>query len=661
MATDGHTTSPGTQAFPQTFGGYILLKKLDEGGMAEVFLAQKRGPAGFEKFCVVKRILPTLTADQSFVDMFLDEARIAARLDHPNIAQVNDLGEVDGRYFMAMEYIDGLSFAQFIQGANQKKLRINPYLSAALVAQAAEALHYAHERKLADGTPMGLVHRDINPRNLMVSFSGQVKVLDFGIAKALGRLSKTQSGRIKGTLAYMAPEQLEGQVLDARTDLFSLGVVLYELLAQRRLFARGTQAETIRAILTEEYPTVRQRRDDVSPLLDAATAQLLSRLRDARFGSARDIKDALLDALMADNIRITASEVSDYLGEHFAEERQRVITLTEAPAVAGTTPTRVLAKPDGSVATTDTEVDRVFSPGEFLKSEGALASPESVKATRVLSPDELAKDPAVGARREQTGLTQEIDGVPALPPPPTHRPRTARNLSLAFFGVLALGVALLAWWNMGRADAPPLEKAGPVADADAPEKVPVKPALRAVTLTSQPPGATLMLDGKEVGVTPYAFNAKPGKKHTLVFSLTGYDALTTTWVESENPQPVFSVEMVRKKKGGKPASRPPVKGPDPKVEKTPDKTPDNQREIVVVPKAPGLVNINASPWANVRIDGKKQKKATPLQGIALSPGVHRIEFTHPPSGSKVERTITVVSGETQNVVVTMPLQGAFKP
>ncbi len=211
-----------------TFGKYEVLRKLAIGGMAEIYLARVRGHAGFEKLVVLKRILPHIAEDPAFVKMFLDEARLAATLQHPNIADVYDVGSEGKFYFFTMEYIHGADARTVRLQAHRKSQPIPLMNALAIVHGTASALAYAHDKRGPDG-PLGLVHRDVSSSNILVSFDGAVKLVDFGIARATSRESKTRTGTLKGKIPYMSPEQCQNQPLDRRSDLFSLGVVLYEL------------------------------------------------------------------------------------------------------------------------------------------------------------------------------------------------------------------------------------------------------------------------------------------------------------------------------------------------------------------------------------------------------------------------------------------------
>jgi eukaryotic-like serine/threonine-protein kinase len=271
-------------------GKYQLLRKLATGGMAEVFLAKTAGPMGFEKQLVIKRILPHLAEDPQFVEMFLGEAKLAAQLNHPNLVQIFDFGEAEGSYFIAMEYIDGPTIRLLLQRAREAALAVPLVLGARVVSAAAEGLAYAHEfTDAVTDEPLQLIHRDVSPDNILVSRSGSVKVVDFGIAKARGLSHHTQTGTIKGKVAYMAPEQLKGEVLDRRVDLYGLGVVLYELLTLKMPYEAASDASLVRKVLYEAYVPPAERRPELPLGLQQILAQLLAKNRDERYSDCRTL------------------------------------------------------------------------------------------------------------------------------------------------------------------------------------------------------------------------------------------------------------------------------------------------------------------------------------------------------------------------------------
>lgn len=282
---------------PRHLGRYEIVGKLASGGMAEILLARLTGPSGFERPVVIKRILPHLHGLSEFVDMFLDEGRIAARIGHPNVAQVQELAREDDELYLVMEYLEGESAAGLARRARARRTRLAPALCAYIVAEACAGLHAAHELRSPEGKPLDLVHRDVSPQNLFVGYDGTIKVLDFGIAKAAGRITTTEAGTLKGKFEYMSPEQAAGQPLDRRSDVFSLGIVLYELATQRRLFKRGSQTETLRAVCDDPIVPPSELVEAFPAELEAVCLKALARDPDARYASANDFRRALLGTL----------------------------------------------------------------------------------------------------------------------------------------------------------------------------------------------------------------------------------------------------------------------------------------------------------------------------------------------------------------------------
>jgi len=270
----------------QRIGKYRLVSLLASGGMGEVFLARMEGPAGFARTVVIKKILPHLAREQAFVQMFLDEARVAAQLTHPNIVQVIELGEHEGTWFMAMEYVHGKSARTLRQELKAKGEVMPPLVVARILSQALQGLHYAHTATSDVGVPLNVIHRDVSPDNVMVAYSGAVKVLDFGIAKAADVLHTTRTGTVKGKYAYMAPEQLLAEALDPRADVYAAGVVAYELLAGKRPYTAPSEAALVKRILDSPPAPLSEVAPHVPPQLAAIVAKALEKDRNLRHASA---------------------------------------------------------------------------------------------------------------------------------------------------------------------------------------------------------------------------------------------------------------------------------------------------------------------------------------------------------------------------------------
>ncbi|MBM4343871.1 MAG: serine/threonine protein kinase [Deltaproteobacteria bacterium] len=265
-----------TNAYPQQFGKYTLTAKIAMGGMAEIFRAKSFGAEGFEKVLVIKRILPHFSEDEGFVTMFKDEARVAAHLTHANVVQVFDFDTVDDLFYIAMEYVEGRDLKRVLDVGAKFGKPLSIAQAVYVMIEASKGLDYAHKR-VVDGNPLNIIHRDVSPHNVMVSFAGEVKIMDFGIAKAASRSTKTRVGTVKGKCAYMSPEQARGKNLDARSDLFALGVCLWEMLTGKRLFVGETDFETLNNVLKAEVPPPSELNAEVPKELDAIVLRSLAK------------------------------------------------------------------------------------------------------------------------------------------------------------------------------------------------------------------------------------------------------------------------------------------------------------------------------------------------------------------------------------------------
>lgn len=312
----------------QRIGKYEILTQLTLGGMAELFLAFTAGPGGFRKYVVVKRILPDVKADDQFVTMFLDEARLTAALSHPNIAQVFDLGEEEDGLYLAMEFISGQNLNQ-VAGACRRAQRPLPVgFSCSVARDVLSALHYAHTFTDPTGHSQSIIHRDVAQKNVMVTYDGVTKLLDFGIAKAKGKIGRTNVGMVKGTTGYMSPEQVRGEEIDGRSDVFSAGVMLHEMLTGRRLFSAETELEEMQLILEKKVPRI----EDVNPLLSEelgnVVSKALERERAQRWSSAREMAKALEKA--THKVLFDQEQVAAFMRELFAERMAATRTLLES-------------------------------------------------------------------------------------------------------------------------------------------------------------------------------------------------------------------------------------------------------------------------------------------------------------------------------------------
>ncbi|MFB1483502.1 serine/threonine-protein kinase [Corallococcus sp. RDP092CA] len=287
------TPSPAAPGVDLRFGKYRMVQRLATGGMAHLFLATLDGPDGFSKACVIKRILPEYANLEPFARMFADEAKVAALLTHPNIVQVFDFGKIEGQYYLAMEWIQGQSLDRIMRHAAAANIPLGPRVTVDVGLAMSDALTYAHAKTLSDGTPLKLVHRDITPGNVLVSRDGIVKLADFGIVKSSVNLERTVAGVVKGKYAYMSPEQITNRELDHRSDLYSLGIVLYEASTGRRLFKRDTMEATILAASQGDVPPPSQVAPGFPPELERILLKCLAKEPAQRYQTARELHDDL--------------------------------------------------------------------------------------------------------------------------------------------------------------------------------------------------------------------------------------------------------------------------------------------------------------------------------------------------------------------------------
>src|ERR1044071_4384447 len=307
-------------AAEEQFGPYLVYERLGVGGMATVHRALERGIEGFERIVALKRLLPHLAADASFIKSFVREAKLASVLNHVNIVRIFELGRVGTQYFISMEYIDGSDIRRILRHARKVSGPPPIHVTVGLLLQLCDALEYAHTKIDEDGHPMGLVHRDVSPSNVLVTSGGQIKVIDFGIAKAQSVQLRTQTGRVKGKLAYMAPEALAGKDLDARSDLFAVGVIAHELVTARPLFAAKNEYQTLMKVQRGDVMPPSTFNQGCPPELDAIVLRALARDPDDRFAHAGDLRDELHAMRKQYNLQAADRDVASWLHWAFGLE-----------------------------------------------------------------------------------------------------------------------------------------------------------------------------------------------------------------------------------------------------------------------------------------------------------------------------------------------------
>ncbi len=522
-------------------GRYKLLRKLAHGGMSQVYLARQVGVEGFAKKVVIKRLPAASADDAQLQEMFVSEAALAAHLDHPNVVSIIDFAEADGERFLVMEYVDGPSLKLLLERARASK-RLLPIEHCLKIASwVCEGLAYVHSlRHERTGEPLSVVHRDITPDNILITRTGVVKIIDFGIAKATTQVHETQAGQLKGKLPYVAPEQLFADPIDRRADLFSLGVVLFEAITGVQPFARDSNAAVIDALLQYELPRVTSLRPDAPPALDAIVAKATAKKRDERFSNALELQ-ALLEAELVKRMPVFVSgrlrELVALLDPPLPREEEEEDTTTDGEAL-------VLA---AAADDWDEKTDRVKSSHTRTKTSpklevppGAVPLPQTVQ----LPPGSAPLIPAPQSvphpiADEPEPVTASVN-LPAGEGPPSRQGLPV----LALFGLM-VGTGVLTWFVSGwvnrpapedtrvvvaKVEAPPA--AGPLTAvveepvdasvAAAPElpdaSAPLPDAGAAVTFElGSVPVATLFVDGARAGDTPVKVALEPGTQHRLRF------------------------------------------------------------------------------------------------------------------------------------------------
>jgi serine/threonine-protein kinase len=389
---------PVSHKIPDKIGRYVVLDRLGAGGMAEVFLAKQDGPAGFEKTVVIKRSFPHLAENERYVDMFMREAKIAARLNHPNIVQIYDFGSDDGLYFIAMEYVDGLTLHRLAKRAWRVGRSLPIEIIVQAMADAALGLNHAHNLRGQSGEHVTLVHRDISPDNLMVNRDGATKVLDFGIAKASDTQSVTRTGEIKGKIPFMSPEQVQGQPVDGRSDLYSLGICFYWMLTGKRPFQGSSDFVTMQAVIEEHPEKPSHFNPSVPAEIDAIVMKLLEKDAPARYQSGQELFDEL-NGLLPANRSTTRKFVGDLMSADIPDKGDAPVTISEGFLPATPVSTRL----------TQTSQETPVAPGPGKSKMPIAAAGAGAFLLLIVLIAVLA-----------TGGDDAIDAPPVVvPPPPT--------------------------------------------------------------------------------------------------------------------------------------------------------------------------------------------------------------------------------------------------
>lgn len=591
------------------FGNYELIKRLAHGGMAEVYLARQRGPQGFDRRVAIKRILPHLADSEDFLRMFLEEARLAASLNHPNVVHIYELGKLVDDYFIAMEYIDGVHAGEIIDRGMQ--FQAPPALVARIGANACAGLDYVHRAEDAEGRHLRLVHRDISPPNLMISYDGVVKLMDFGIAKATGQVDLTRPGVVKGKFAYMSPEQTMGQPLDGRSDVFSLSLILWELLAGRVILPRINPIEAMIMIRDGKLPSLRSVRPGVPQALVTVLERGLQVDREQR-PTAAELGNALEGFIKSSPELGTPMQLSAWLRGEFPRAR--------------------VAEVAGGGQDEDDELvaaDWITSAGS--KARAAVMSTMAMPAVGAVTAasGEVVVGPAIGDEEddEDEGQPTVITKAPVMMPmgpPPRQTDRRLPGLPP----------------GAGPGDTAParaMSPAQPMAPARAPSMTPAQPSTAPARAPSMPPERPV----QAVPMMPMqAVVAAVRGPRALRIAVVVLGCLLSISVILL----VLAPEQSARERGQEPAVRVDAGGKA-AVEPTADAAP-------MGPALPGrLIVVTAPPGAEIEIAGMPAQSA-PARFVDLTPGIYEVTIRLPGYHTE-ERSVEVFPGEAQDLILSL--------
>ena len=487
------------------FGKYDLLERVNVGGMAEVWKARLRGVEGFEKILALKRILPNIAEDKEFITMFIDEAKISVQLTHANIAQTHDLGKIDDSYYIAMEYVPGKDLRALYDRARKRKQHLPVPLICYAVAKVSDALDYAHRKKDPHGVDLSIVHRDISPQNALVSYDGEVKLIDFGIAKAASKASQTQAGILKGKFAYMSPEQIRGAPLDGRSDIFALGTVLYELLTGERLFSGESDFQTLENVRNLKILPPSTFNDRIPRELEPVVLKALSRDLDQRYRHASEFGADLLRFLLMQETVFGPNDLAAYMRSTFAEEWSKEKMKSAELAVAAAAPP---PPPPG----------------------GRKAAPLPWEAPTEQSPPEAPTLPGLPPR---AGLSPPAASAASFDPPAARRPPPIAKPLRAPRRLPAWAISLLA--GTGGALAVAGGAFAYLSYRSSAEGV--------LVVTASPPTAQLLVDGApQAGSSPLTLSLVPGP-HEIEIRAAGYSPFHEVVVVAPGSQRIIDAQL----------------------------------------------------------------------------------------------------------------------
>lgn len=635
----------------ERIGRYAVERAIARGGMGEVLLAKAEGPGGFAKTVVLKRILPELVQDPQFVRMFLDEAKLAALLNHPNIVQVYDFGEDRGVYYLAMEFIDGDSVRNAIRHFALRGAAFPPRTAAFLLSGVCEALHYAHGLRDEHGASYNIIHRDVTPENILVSSAGVPKIVDFGVAKAATNATKTQGGALKGKYAYMAPEQIRGGSADRRIDLYALGVTLYEMLAGRLPYALESEMRLLHDILTANVRPLREANPEVPEALAACVARAMAPEPADRFPDARAFQRALDEYLAASGSRPTSDELAQLVAEVRRERKSSEdATQWSGPkGVPGFPSLGAALRPDGALL--DIAAEAVAAT--FVRQQVAGAPVESPAPAAPASPKGPSELGALRAPPEAAAPTVAVEDSPSRRPILVGASVAAAVVAFGTIGLLAArrGVMTDAVATAPTADPP----ARPAQAAPSTEVTIATPVALATPATAPAPSAIERpATARQGPASPQGPN-EIGPSRAPAPEVVGGEGLLTL-----RSDPWCDVYVDGRKIGPTPLYRAPVpagrrtivlRNDAAGAQRTLslDVPPGKEvKRAIVFPR--GRLTVRVKPWAQVHVDGRAVG-TTPLEPLELVAGQHEVRLVNPDLGKEETRLVSVRPGRDEVVKV----------
>jgi eukaryotic-like serine/threonine-protein kinase len=647
---------PTELPLPRQFGKYTLLRKMASGGMAELFMALHRSVAGFEKLIVIKTILPSMNQDKAFIDMLLHEARLSATLSHTNIVQVYDVGQVDGRYFIAMEHIHGEDIRSIIRAMKKKGVTEFPLEHAiSIILGVCAGLAYAHEKRDLDGALLNIVHRDISPQNIVITFTGDVKIVDFGIAKSETQTGEdTKSGQLKGKVPYMSPEQAAGEPIDWRSDIFAAGVLLFELTTGKRLFKGASEYETLKLICEKEYPLPTVVRPGYSPRLERIVMRALAKRREDRYQTAREMQADLEELVRDERIMVSTVALMNWMQMLFetklAQQKEALQDVKQLADIIASQHGASLAEAGGTVITAS---GLKSAPGS---SSSIPVPPKRSSAGLVIGLMALlgVAGGAIIYMRNQA-ITRERASQAAIEAA-SQRPAEVEQAK-GWLEIASTPDGCAIWINGDlRQEVTPAKIEGLPFGRELALKL-TKEGLETyretVTLTSEAPSKKVAAQMKTGSVTVVLkidpppmiwLDNKPWKgnrnkieglsadeEHKLVFTANGFVPKTITFVAKQGETKTIDERLVRLEGGGGVTA--------------PSGGPDEQ------PKAQGggsaKVRVGSKGgFCNVTINGAAHG-STPVEAV-VNPGNVRVSCK-PPTGASMSQTVKVSAGETARV------------